>query len=170
MVPPAAKLPCASIMRGFPNDFILISFQHKTGTAKGSLFDMVPLCSIPARNCLRIVSCPAWLHSVSLRQETVREGFPVRLDTIAILTDRKLFAKGFLSGLISLCFISIGNCSPGDFSTSLEMTGARGPTVLHCCRKLFAKGFLLDMKLLRFLPTGNFSPRRFLNAPLFHSK
>ena len=58
---------------------------------------------------------------------------------MGFMGDRKLFAKGFLSDLISLCFIAPGNCSPGDFSTSLEMTGGRGTTVFHRGRKLFRR-------------------------------
>ena len=94
---------------------------------------------------------------------------------MALLTDGKLFANGFLSDLAPLCFTPTGNCSPGDFSTPLEMTGAAGrhgasyrqetirewfPTrhdafVFHAGRKRFANGFPLDMTPLCVMPTGN---------------
>ena len=37
------------------------------------------------------------------------KGFPICLDALVFLTDRKLFAKGFLSGVTLLLFIPIGN-------------------------------------------------------------
>ena len=43
-------------------------------------------------------------------QETICERFPVRLDTIVLLTDRKLFAKGFLSDLTQWYSLPTGNC------------------------------------------------------------
>ena len=91
--------------------------------AKGFLLDMALLCFLPAGNCLRIVSYSTWHYCVSYRQETICEGFPVRHGTIVFLTDRKLFAKGFLVVMAPLCFLPTGNYSPGDFSTPLEMTG-----------------------------------------------
>ena len=64
--------------------------------AKGFLLDVAPLCFLPTGNCLRKVSCSAWLHCVSCRQETVCEGFPARRGTVAFLTGRKLLDRRFL--------------------------------------------------------------------------
>ena len=130
--------------------------------AKGFPFDLAPRCYLPTGNCSRRVSHSTWLHGVSYPQETIREGFPVRLGSMVFLTDRKLFAYGFLSDLIPWCFIPIGNYSrmvscpawlhcvsyrqetvrEGDFSTPLEMTGGRGHMVFITHRKLFAGRFL----------------------------
>ena len=88
--------------------------------AKGFLLDVAPLCFLPAGNCLRRVSCSAWLHCVSYRQETVCEGFPARRGSTVFLADRKLFAKGFLLGVTLWCFLSTGNFSMGDFSPPLR--------------------------------------------------
>ena len=120
--------------------------------ANGFPLDMTPLCFIPTGNCSRIVSCPTWLHCVSHRQETfrreisrlrfaalemtgaagrhcasyrretVREWFPIRHDTFVLHAGRKLFANGFLSDMISLCFMPAGNCS--------RIVSC--PTWLHC--------------------------------------
>lgn len=46
---------------------------------------------------------------VSYGQETGCVKFPIRRGAIVFLTDRKLFAYSFLSGLVPLRFISIGN-------------------------------------------------------------
>ena len=139
--------------------------------------DMAPLCFLPAGNCLLKVSYSAWYHRVSYRQETVREGFPIRHDAIVFLADRKLFADSFLLGMALLFFLPTRNYSPGDFSTPLEMTGEawqhcvscqqktvcerfpirHGITVFLADRKLFAKGFLFDMAPSCFIATGNFS-------------
>ena len=50
-------------------------------------------------------------HCVSYPQETIRKRFPIRLDAMVLHTDRKLFAKGFLSGLTLRCFMPTGNYS-----------------------------------------------------------
>ena len=105
--------------------------------AYGFLSGLAPWYSLPTGNYSRKVSCPTWHHSISYRQETFCEGFPVRLDSMVLLADRKLLAKGFLSDLIPWCFLPTGNCSPGDFSTPLEMTKGRGSMVLLTYRKLF---------------------------------
>ncbi len=146
----------------------------------GFLYDMAPLHFIPAGNCSRRVSYSAWLHGVLYRQETVRERFPVRLDSMVFLTDRKLFAYGFLSDLIPWCFIPIGNYSrmvscpawPHGVSypqetvgreisrlrfAPLEMTKGRGSMAFLAHRKLFAYSFLSALAPWCFLPTGNFS-------------
>ena len=78
--------------------------------AYGFLFGLGQTCFIPTGNCLRMVSYPAWHCCVSYRQETICVWFPIRLGTMAFHTDRKLFAKGFLSGLGQMCFIPTGNC------------------------------------------------------------
>ena len=36
--------------------------------------------------------------------------FPTRYDTMVLLTDRKLFANCFLSGMTLWCFLPTGNC------------------------------------------------------------
>ena len=86
-------------------------------SAEGFLFGIATLCFIATGNYLRRVSCSSWHHRVSCRQETVREGFPTRLDNTVFLASRKLFAKGFLVVMAPLCFIATGNCLLGDFST-----------------------------------------------------
>lgn len=48
---------------------------------------------------------------VSYGQETGCKKFSVRYGSTGFLADRKLVAYGFLSGIASLCFISIGNYS-----------------------------------------------------------
>ena len=63
--------------------------------AKGFLLDVTLWLSLPTGNCLRKVSYSAWHYGYPYRQETICERFLIRLGTIAILTDRKLFAKGF---------------------------------------------------------------------------
>ena len=136
--------------------------------AKGFLLDVAPLCFLPAGNCLRKVSCSAWLHCVSCRQETVCERFPARRGSTVFLADRKLFAYSFLLDVAPLCFLPTGNClRRGSCSTWLHCVSCRqetvcegvparrGSTVFLADRKLFAYSFLLDLTLWRFLPTGN---------------
>ena len=144
------------------------------------LSGMAPLRFISIGNYSHIVSCPAWLHCVSSRQETFRKWFPIRHDTTVFHTDRKLFANGFLSGMTPLCFIAAGNflrivsyptwcryvssrqetfrpeISRLRFAP-LEMTKRHGAAVFHLNRKLFANGFPSGMAPLRFIPAGNFS-------------
>ena len=116
---------------------------------------------------------------VSYGQETGCKKFPVRLGSTAFLTDRKLFPNSFLSGLVPLCFISIGNylrmvsypvwfhCVSYRQETfrpeisrlrfaPLEMTERRGTTVFLADRKLVAYSFLSGVAPLYFLPTGNY--------------
>ena len=134
------------------------------------LSGLAPWCCLPTGNCSRIVSYSAWLHGVSYRQETVREGFPVRLGSMAFLALRKLFAKGFLSALIPQCFLPTGNCSPiVSHSAWLHAVACPQETVREgfpvrldsmvflTDRKLFAKGFLFGLAPWCSLPTGNFS-------------
>ena len=89
---------------------------------------------------MRIVSYSTWHHCVSCRQETVRERFPIRRYAIVFLTGRKLFAKGFLFGIATLCFIATGNFFAGRFLDS-------------------ARNDMGGMATLCFLPTGNFLRR-----------
>ena|GEM_PF-839222 len=133
------------------------------------LSDMIPSCFIAAGNFSRIVSCPAWLHCVSYRQETFCVSFPVRHGSIAFHTDRKLFAYGFPSGMTPLCFIAAGNysqmvscpawlhCVSSQQETIREWFPVRhGSTMFHRGRKLFAYSFPSGMAPLRFIPAGNF--------------
>lgn len=39
-----------------------------------------------------MVSYTVWRYGISYRQETIRKGFPIRLDSLVVLTGRKLFA------------------------------------------------------------------------------
>ena len=101
--------------------------------AKGFLLDLALWCFLPAGNCLRRVSYPAWLHCVSCRQETVCEGFPARLGTVVFLTGRKLFAYGFLFDLMLWRFLPAGNFPMGDFSTPLRYArNDRGGVAAWC--------------------------------------
>ena len=129
---------------------------------------MIPQCFLPTGNCSRIVSCPAWLHGVSYPRETVRERFPIRLDSTVFLTDRKLFAYSFLFGLAPWCCLPTGNCSP-IVSCPPWLHGVSCPQETVCegfpirlgsmafltHRKLFAKGFPFGLAPCCFLPTGN---------------
>ena len=117
-----------TVREGFPTRRGSIVFlTDRKLFAKGFLLDVAPLCFLPAGNCLRRVSCSAWLHCVSYRQETIREGFPARRGSIVFLAGRKLFAKGFLLDVAPLCFLPTGNC--------LQMVSYS--TWLHCvsCRQ-----------------------------------
>ena len=153
----------------------------------GFLSGLAPLCFTTVGDFSRMVSYPTWHHRASSRQETFCEWFPVRHGSIAFHTGRKLFANGFPSGMVPLCFIPTGNFSTGDFSTPLR--SARNDRTAWCrcvsawchcvsyrqetfCewfpirhssiafhngRKLFANGFPSGMAPLRFITTGNYS-------------
>ena len=136
--------------------------------AKGFLLDVTLWLSLPTGNCLRKVSYPAWHHGCPYRQETIRERFPIRHDTMAVLTDRKLFAKGFPSGMTLWLSLPTGNCLrkvsypawhhsyPYRQETVCERFPIRlGTIAILTDRKLFAKGFPSDMTPWLFLPTGN---------------
>ena len=73
------------------------------------LSDLTLWCFLPTGNCLRKVSYPTCHYGVSHRQETIGEKFPTRHGMMVILTDRKLFAKGFLSDMALWCFTPTGN-------------------------------------------------------------
>jgi len=126
-----------------------------------------------------MVSCPAWDGCVSYRQGTVCVWFPIRLGTDVFHTDRKLFAKGFLSDLALLCFISVRNYlrmvsySAWDGCVSYRQETIRvwfpirlGTAAFHTDRKLSAYGFLSGLALLRFIPTGNYP--RMVSYPAWH--
>ncbi len=162
---------------GFPIRLGTMAFH--TGRklfAYGFLSGLAPWHFIPAGNCLRMVSYSAWDRCVSYRQETVCVGFPIRLGTAVLHTDRKLFAYGFLSDMAPMCFISVGNClrrvsySAWDRCVSYRQETVcvwfpirLDTAVFHTDRKLFAYGFLLDMASMCFIPTGNC-----LTVPLSH--
>ena len=80
--------------------------------AYGFLSDRVPLYFISTGNFLRMVSYSTWRHCCSSRQETVREQFPIRHDTIVPHLNRKPFAHSFPFGIAPLLLITTGNCSP----------------------------------------------------------
>ena len=154
----------------------MVFLTHRKLFAYSFLFGLAPWCFLPAGNCLRRVSYSAWLHGVSYPQETVREGFPIRLGSMAFLTHRKLFAYGFLSSLALWCFLPIGNCwrrvscpawlhgAPYLQETVREGFPVRlDSTVFLTHRKLFAKGFLSDLIPWCFIPIGNYS--RMVSCP-----
>ena len=115
-----------------------------------------------------MVSYSAWDRCFSYRQETIRVWFPIQLGTDVFHTDRKLFAKGFLSSLALLRFIPTGNYSrmvsysawDRCFSYRQEticiwFPVRHGASVFHIGRKLFAYGFLSGLGRMCFIPTGN---------------
>ena len=109
----AVACPQETVRERFPVHLVSMVFlTHGKLFAKGFLYDMAPWCFLPTGNCSRRVSYSAWLHAVACPQETVRERFPIRLDSTVFLTHRKLFAKGFLFGLAPCCCLPTGNCSP----------------------------------------------------------
>ena len=144
------------LSNGFPTRHgTTVFLADRKSFAKGFLFDMAPLCFNATGNCLRIVSYSTWHHCVSYRQETVRERFPIRLDAIVFLTDRKLFANGFLFDVTPLCFLPAGNCLRiVSYSTWHYCVSCRqetfcegfpirhGTTVFLAGRKLFTGRFL----------------------------
>jgi len=147
--------------------------------AYGFLSDMAPMCFISVGNYLRMVSCPIWHCCVSYRQETICVWFPVRHGTDVFHTGRKLFAQGFLSGLILLCFIPTGNClqrvsySAWDRCVSYRQETIckgfpvrLGTAVFHTDRKLFAYGFLSGLASMRFITAGNYWRR--VSCPTWH--
>jgi hypothetical protein len=106
----------------------------------GFLSGLAPLCFIPTGNFSRIVSCPAWIHCVSSRQETFRPEIsrlrfaPLEMTerhgAAVFHTNKKLFMKGFLFGIAPSCFIPAGNFLTGDFSTPLR--SARNDRTAWC--------------------------------------
>ena len=132
--------------------------------ANGFLFVMALLCFLPTGNCLRIVSYSTWHYCVSCRQETICEWFPVRHDTTVFNRDRKLFAKGFLLDMAPLCFLSTGNCSPGDFSTPLEMTWEAWQHCVSCQQETICEGFPVRHGTTVFLSDRKLFTGRFLDS------
>ena len=119
-----------------------------------------------------MVSYSAWDRCFSYRQETIRVWFPIQLGTDVFHTDRKLFAKGFLSGLALLRFISAGNClRMVSYSAWYQCVSYRqeticvwfpirlGTSAFHIGRKLFAYGFLSGLGQMSFVSTGNYLRR-----------
>ena len=167
--PHCVSCPQETVREGFPVRLgSMLFLAHGKLLAKGFLFGLIPWCFLPTGNCSRRVSCPPWLHGVSYRQETFREGFPVRLDSTVFLTDRKLFAKGFLFGLAPWCILTTGNysrmvsCPAWLHSVSYRQETVRegfpirlGSMAFLTHRKLFAYGFLSSLALWCFLPIGN---------------
>ena len=78
-------------------------------SARNDMGDMATLCFLPAGKYLRRVSCSTWHYCVSLLQETVCEGFPIRRGATVFQCDRKLFADSFLLDMALLCFLPTGN-------------------------------------------------------------
>ena len=137
--------------------------------AMGFRLDMAPLCFLPAGNCLRRVSCSTLRHCVSYRQETICEGFPIRLDAIVFQCGRKLAADSFLLDMAPLCFLPTGNyLRRVSYSTWYHRVSYRQETVRErfpirldaivflTGKKLFANGFLFDLAPPCFLPAGNY--------------
>ena len=119
--------------------------------AYGFLSGLAPWYSLPTGNCSPIVSCPPWLHGVSYPQETVREGFPVRLGSMAFLTPQETVREGFPIRLDSMLFLTPQETVREGFPIRL------GSMAFLAHRKLFAKGFLFSLAPWCSLPTGNFS-------------
>ena len=147
--------------------------------AKGFLSSLAPWLSLPTRNYSQKVSYPAWHYGYPYRQETVCERFPTRLGTMAVLTDRKLFAKGFPSSLALWLSLPTGNCLRKVFYSAWhhgcpyrqETVRKRFPIrhdtmAILTDRKLFAKGFLSGLALWLSLPTGNYL--RKVSYPAWH--
>ena len=124
----------------------MVLLAHRKLFAKGFLFGLAPCCCLPTGNCSRMVSCPPWLHGVACPQETVREGFPIRLGSMAFLNHRKLFAKGFLWVRNAMVFLTDRKLFAKEISrlrfAPLEMTKGRGSMLFLAHRKLFAGRFL----------------------------
>ena len=121
-------------------------------------FGLAPWCFLPTGNCSRKVYCPAWLHAVACPQETVGEGFPVRLDSMVFLTHGKLFAGRFLDSARNDKRTWLHG-APYPQETVREGFPVRlDSTVFLAQRKLFAYSFLFGMAPWCSLPTGNYSP------------
>ena len=110
------------------------------------------------------VSSPTWGHGVSWQQETMGKRFPLRLGAVAYHGNRKLWAKGFLSGLGPWRIKASGNygqkvSSPAwgrGVSWQQETMGKKFPLRLgavayQSVRKLWTKGFLSGLGKRRFI-------------------
>ena len=146
----------------------------------GFLSGLAPLCFIPTGNFSRIVSCPAWIHCVSSRQETFRPEIsrlrfaPLEMTerhgAAVFHTNKKLFMKGFLFGIAPSCFITAGNflrivsypawlhCISYRQETFCKWFPIRHSSIaFHTGRKLFVYSFLSGMVPLRFTSIGHYS-------------
>jgi hypothetical protein len=72
---------------------------------KGFLSGVGPWHIKASGNYGQKVSCPAWGRGVSWQQETMGKRFPLRRGAMADQSVRKLWTKGFLSGLGQRRFI-----------------------------------------------------------------
>ena len=112
-----------------------------------------------------MVSYTAWRYGISYRQETVCEGFPIRLDSVVFLTDRKLISNSFLFGLTLWFSLPTGNCWRKVSYSAWRCGGSYRQETIHegflsrldsvvflTDRKLFAKGFLFGLTLWWFSP------------------
>ena len=127
------------------------------------LLDLALWRFLPTGNCLRRVSCSAWLHCVSCRQETVCEGVPARRGSTVFLADRKLFAKGFLPGVTLWRFLPAGN-----YSRRVSCS-----TWLHCVsyrQETIREGFPPRRDTVVFLIDRKLFDGRFLDSASLRSK
>ena len=76
---------------------------------KGFLSGLGPWRIKASGNYGQKVSSPTWGHGVSKRQETMGKKFPLRLGAMAYHGNRKLWTKGFLSGLGPWRIMATGN-------------------------------------------------------------
>ena len=76
---------------------------------KGFLFGLGPWRIMASGNYEQKVSSPAWGRGVSKRQETMGKKFPLRHGAMAYHGNRKLWAKGFLSGVGPWRIMAAGN-------------------------------------------------------------
>ena len=127
--------------------------------AKSFLSGLGPWRIMASGNYGQKVSSPAWGRGVSWRQETMGKKFPLRPGAVAYHGNRKLWAKGFLSGLGLWRIMGTGNygqkvSSPAwgrGVSWRQETMGKKFPLRLgamayHGNRKLWTKGFLPGVK------------------------
>ena len=91
-------------------------------SARNDMGDMATLGFLPTGNCLRRVSYSTWHYCVSLRQETICEGFPVRHGTTVFLADRKLFRERFPIRLDAIVFQCDRKLFSGRFLDSVSLT------------------------------------------------
>ena len=137
--------------------------------AKSFLFGVRQWWSMAAGNYSRKVSYPAWDSGGACRRETIRERFPIRHGTAAEHDGRKLYAKGFLSGVRQWRSMTVGNYSQTVSCPAWDSGGAwrqetisgkfpirRGTAAEHSSRKLLAKGFLFGVRQWQSMAAGNY--------------
>ena len=140
--------------------------------AKGFLFGVRQRRSMAAGNYSRKVSCPAWDSGGAWRRETIRERFPILCEAVAEHDGRKLFAKGFLSGVRQRRSMAAGNYTRKVSYSAWDSGGAwrqetirerfpirREAVAEHGGRKLLAKGFLSGVRQQWSMAAGNYSQR-----------